>query len=139
MDTGRRDLSLAYAVLRVTLGFNIFMHCVTRLLAGSGNFVNSMVKMFQGAVLPSSLLVPFAHMLPWLEGVIGLLILIGLRTREALVAGAVLMLVLTFGTALRQDWNVVAIQLFYSLVYALLIAALRFNTLSLDAKVFPPL
>lgn len=133
----RKDRSLGYAVLRVSLGFNIFMHCVTRLLAGSANFVNSMAKMFQGTVMPSTLVVPFAHVLPWLEGVIGVLILLGLRTREALVAGALLMLVLTFGTALRQDWDVVAIQLFYSLIYALLIAALRFNTLSLDAKAFP--
>lgn len=134
----QKDLSLAYAVLRVTMGFNIFMHCVTRLLAGFGNFVNSMVKMFEGTRLPSAFVVPFAYVLPWLEGVIGLLILIGLRTREALIAGALLMLALTFGTALRQDWDIVAIQLFYSLVYALLIAALRFNTLSLDAKLVPP-
>lgn len=78
----------------------------------------------------------FSYSLPWLEGLIGLLILIGLRTRESLSSGAVLMLLLTFGTTLRQDWNVAAIQLLYLIVYALLIAGLRHNAFSVDEKLF---
>jgi thiosulfate dehydrogenase (quinone) large subunit len=130
------DLSLAYALLRVTLGLNIFMHGTSRLLAGVGNFVSGMIKMFQNTVLPTAVIVPFGYALPWLEAGLGLLIIIGLRTREALVAGALLMLGLTFGTALRQDWDVAGIQLLYSVVYAALIAALRHNSLSVDQKVF---
>ncbi|MGB8985679.1 MAG: DoxX family membrane protein [Candidatus Sulfotelmatobacter sp.] len=130
------DLSLAYALLRVTLGLNIFMHGTSRLLAGVGNFVSWMIKMFQNTVLPTAVIVPFGYALPWLEAGLGLLIIIGLRTREALVAGALLMLGLTFGTALRQDWDVAGIQLLYSVVYAALIAALRHNSLSVDQKVF---
>ena len=112
------------------------MHGVSRLLAGVGNFVGGMTKMFQNTVLPTSVVVPFGYALPWLEAGIGLLILIGFRTREALVSGALLMVALTFGTALRQDWDVAAIQLFYSAVYAVLIAALRYNELSVDGKAF---
>jgi thiosulfate dehydrogenase [quinone] large subunit len=130
------DLSLAYALLRVTLGLNIFMHGTSRLLAGVGNFVSGMIKMFQNTVLPTAVIVPFGYALPWLEAGLGLLIIIGLRTREALVAGALLMLGLTFGTALRQDWDVAGIQLLYSVVYAALIAALRHNSLSVDQKAF---
>ena len=47
------------------------------------------------------------------------------------------MLALTFGTALRQDWDVAGIQLLYSAVYAALIAALRYNGLSVDQKRLP--
>jgi thiosulfate dehydrogenase [quinone] large subunit len=130
------DSSLAYALLRVTLGLNIFMHGTSRLLAGIGNFVSELIKMFQDTVLPTVVVVPFGYALPWLEAALGLLIIIGFRTREALVAGALLMLGLTFGTALRQDWDVAAIQLLYSVVYAALIAALRFNSLSVDQKAF---
>jgi thiosulfate dehydrogenase [quinone] large subunit len=100
------DSSLAYALLRVTLGLNIFMHGTSRLLAGIGNFVSGMIKMFQNTVLPTAVVVPFGYALPWLEAGLGLLIIVGFRTREALVAGALLMLALTFGTALRQDWDV---------------------------------
>ena len=74
--------------------------------------------------------------MPWLEAGLGLLIIVGFRTREALVAGALLMLALTFGTALRQDWDVAGVQLLYSAVYAALIAALRYNRLSVDQKAF---
>jgi thiosulfate dehydrogenase [quinone] large subunit len=137
MDRKRKwpdDLSLAYALLRVTLGLNIFMHGISRLLGGVGNFVNSMIKMFQNTVLPTAALVPFAYSLPWLETAIGLLVIFGFRTREALVSGALLILALTFGTTLRQDWDVAAIQLLYSIAYAILIAALRYNSLSVDVK-----
>lgn len=130
------DVSLAYALLRITLGLNIFMHGVSRLLAGLGNFVTVMAKTFENTPVPTTLVVIFSYGLPWLEGLIGLLILIGLRTRESLLSGAVLMLLLTFGTALRQDWNVAAIQLLYSIVYALLIAGLRHNAFSVDEKLF---
>jgi thiosulfate dehydrogenase [quinone] large subunit len=137
MDRKRKwpdDLSLAYALLRVTLGLNIFMHGISRLLGGVSNFVNSMIKMFQNTVLPTAALVPFAYSLPWLETAIGLLVIFGFRTREALVSGALLILALTFGTTLRQDWDVAAIQLLYSIAYAILIAALRYNSLSVDVK-----
>jgi thiosulfate dehydrogenase (quinone) large subunit len=130
------DSSLAYALLRVTLGLNIFMHGTSRLLGGIGNFVSGMIKMFQNTVLPTDVVVPFGYALPWLEAALGLLIIIGFRTREALVAGSLLMLALTFGTALRQDWDVAGVQLLYTAIYAALIAALRFNGLSVDQKVF---
>jgi thiosulfate dehydrogenase (quinone) large subunit len=128
------DYSLAYALLRIALGLNIFLHGVTRLISGPANFVASLTKMFENTILPAALVVPFAYALPWLEAAIGLLILIGLRTRDALVAGSVLMLVLTFGTTLRQDWNVAAIQLFYSVIYAALIASVSHNRLSVDGQ-----
>ena len=130
------DSSLAYALLRITLGLNIFMHGTSRLLAGVGNFVSGMIKLFQSTVLPAAVVVPFGYALPWLEAGLGFLIIVGFRTREALVAGSLLMLALTFGTALRQDWDVAGVQLLYSAVYAALIAALRYNRLSVDHKAF---
>src|ERR1700730_10869192 len=138
MDTKRKwpdDMPLAYPLLRVALGFNLFLHVISRLLAGVENFVNSMVKMFQNTALPTAVVVPFGYALPWPEAAIGLLLAVGFRTREALVSGVLLMLTLTFGTTLRQDWEVAAIQLFYSTVCVILIAALRYNSLSVDQKV----
>ncbi len=131
-----RDFRLAYALLRITLGLNIFMHGASRLLGGPGAFAATMVKMFQNTILPAALVTPFAYALPWLEGAVGFLILIGLRTREALVCGALLMLALTFGTALRQDWDVAGIQLLYTVTYAALIAGLRYNAFSADELLF---
>ena len=93
-----------------------------------------MIKMFQNTVFPPAVVAPFGYALPWLEAGLGLLIIIGFRTREALVAGALLMLALTFGTALRQDWDVAGTQVLYSVVYAALIAALRYNSLWIRSR-----
>jgi thiosulfate dehydrogenase [quinone] large subunit len=134
----RDDKSLGYTLLRVTLGLNIFMHGTSRLLTGVGNFVAGMIKMFQNTALPTAVVEPFGYALPWLEAGIGLLIIIGLRTREALVAGALLMLALTFGTTLRQNWDVAGLQLLYSVVYTALIAGLRYNSQSVDQKFARP-
>lgn len=60
--------------------------------------------------------------------------LFGFQTGRALISGSVLMLVLTFGSALRQDWPTVGIQLTYSLIYSLLPAGKRFNSYSVDSR-----
>jgi thiosulfate dehydrogenase [quinone] large subunit len=43
------------------------------------------------------------------------------------------MLILTFGTSLRQDWHTAAIQLMYAAVYAALLASRQHNLYSVDA------
>jgi len=54
---------------------------------------------------------PFALGLVFLEAVVGLLVLLGLWTRESLMVGSATIAALIFGTALRSDWNPLAIQL----------------------------
>jgi thiosulfate dehydrogenase [quinone] large subunit len=58
-------------------------------------------------------------------------------TRLALSGGALLMLVLTFGTTLRQDWNTAGLQLIYAVVYAALLACLSANRYSIDRLLQP--
>ena len=127
-----RDYSTAYALLRITLGVNIAMHGISRILAGVGAFAAGLEKQFAATPLPHFAVAAFAHALPWAEAIIGLLVLFGLATRFALIAGALLIVVLTFGTNLHQDWQVAGLQLIYAIAYALLIAFHRFNAFSLD-------
>ena len=124
--------TLAYALLRITLGINIALHGISRTLAGPGTFVASLTKQFAATPLPDFAVRGFGYTLPWLEALIGLLILFGAFTRVALVAGALLIAVLTFGSSLHQDWNVAGLQLIYAAVYFILIAFRRYNSLSLD-------
>ncbi|HVB87202.1 MAG TPA: DoxX family membrane protein [Candidatus Dormibacteraeota bacterium] len=127
-----RDYSVAYALLRATLGMNIAMHGFSRIFAGVGGFAAGLEKQFAATPLPHIAVAAFAHALPWAEAAIGLLILFGVATRVALILGALLILVLTFGTNLHQDWNVAGLQLIYAVAYALLIAFHRYNAFSLD-------
>ena len=127
------DQRLAYALLRIVVGLNLMMHGVSRMLAGPGAFAAHMVGQFAHAPLPVWSVWGFGMMLPALEALLGLLLLLGLRTRAALVAASLLIMVLTFGSALLQDWAIVGSQLIYALVYSVLLFLLRYNGWSVDA------
>jgi thiosulfate dehydrogenase [quinone] large subunit len=127
------DRFTAYALLRITLGTNIAMHGLSRLIAGPNAFAAKLSEQFAHAPLPPIMVQFFGQSLPLVEFLFGLLLLIGLRTRAALIGGALLMLVLTFGSSLIQDWQAASTQLLYAAVYAALLFLLRFNGWSLDA------
>jgi thiosulfate dehydrogenase [quinone] large subunit len=42
---------------------------------------------------------------------------------------------LVFGTALRSDWNTLAIQMLYASIYGALIAGREYNSYSVDALI----
>lgn len=130
------DRNLAYAMLRFTLGLSIFMHGLVRLPHLSA-FADSTVKLFVNTPLPAFTVRLFALSLVFVETGVGLLVLLGLWTRWALFLGALTMAALIFGTALRSDWDTLAIQLLYALIYAALIATREYNAYSLDARIVP--
>jgi thiosulfate dehydrogenase [quinone] large subunit len=128
----RRGPALAFLLLRLTLGLNICMHGVSRLAAGPAAFANSLIPIFQNTPLPAWSVHIFGLILPWAEAILGFLLLIGFCTSVALLAGSLLILVLTLGTTLRQDWSTAGVQLIYAAVYAALLALGRWNDYSLD-------
>ena len=127
-----RDISLAYLLLRATLGINILIHGVARILSGPEQFASTLGRAFHATPLPEGLVVWFGYALPWIEAFIGTFVLFGLLTRFFLGAGALLILVLTFGAGLRQDWAIAGLQLIYAAVYAILLAFSNANRYSID-------
>ncbi len=110
------------------------MHGLSR-LPHLREFADGLVKMFADTVLAAMLVHAIGLALVFVEAAVGLLLLLGLWTQEALLVGSATMAVLVFGTALRSDWNIVAIQLLYALIYAVLLAAREYNAYSLDALI----
>lgn len=127
------DQQLAYTLLRIVVGLNLLMHGVSRMLIGPGVFASKLVSQFAHAPLPVWSIWSFGMVLPAIEALLGLLLLIGLRTRATLVAGSLLIMVLTFGSALTQDWPAAGLQLTYALVYSVLLLLLQYNGWSVDA------
>jgi thiosulfate dehydrogenase (quinone) large subunit len=84
------------------------------------------------APLPKWILPPFAAALPWAEATIGILLLLGLFTRFALVAGSLVMIALMAGITLAQNWDVAGIQLIYCAIYFVLLTHRGRNVYSLD-------
>jgi thiosulfate dehydrogenase [quinone] large subunit len=134
-NTSTNDEVIAYVLLRVVAGVNLLMHGVSPLLAGKDAFSAHLSEQFAHSPLSQPLVHAFGTVLPAVEGLIGLLLLIGLKTRWALIAASLLMMVLTFGSALVQDWAAAGIQLMYALVFAVLLFLRRYNGWSLDGPV----
>lgn len=126
------DQQSAYLLLRATLGLNIALHGVVRIIAGPSHFAATMVHQFASTPLPSWSVYGFARCLPWAEMLIGVGVLLGLATRWMLIAGALEILALTFGTTLLQDWSTAGLQLTYAGVYAALLASAKYNSFSID-------
>ena len=130
----RSDGSLAYGLFRFTFGLNLMMRGVVRIAMGLPAFQTYMLTQFKDVpVMPPAFLIPFASALPFVETLIGLCILVGFQTRAALIAGALMIAALTFGTMLRQDFTIAWLQLDYALAFFVLIALRSWNLISVDA------
>ena len=131
---GFSDAIWAYTILRVSFGANIMLHGVSRLLMGHAAFLAYLTHYFEKTtVIPASTLPAFATVLPWVETTLGLLLVIGLATRFALIAGALVITCLVIGTNLAQDWLVSGLQLIYAFLYYYLLTHREENRYSVDA------
>ena len=91
------------------------------------------MKQFQAAVIPIPGVELFGHVLPWVEAAIGLLLITGLQTRPALIAGGLMMTVLMTGVMSIQSFQTAWLQLTYAVVFFILLACRSWNLISLDA------
>ena len=129
----RRDRGAAFALFRVTLGINIFLHGFVRIWAGVGKFVAAMAPGFDDSMLPNVLVVASLWLIPWLEAGIGAALILGFQTRTSLLSGGLLMTLLVAGTAFKSDWSTLGIQMLYVLCYYHLICHARFDDWGIDA------
>ena len=90
-----------------------------------------MADRFQELV-PSVVIIPFAAVITPIELISGFLMIIGLQTRNAIIAGFSLMMPLMFGICLLQQWDTASSQLIYCLVFFILLAGCSLNTISID-------
>lgn len=130
----RSDGSIAYGLFRFTFGLNIMLRGIVRIAMGLPAFQTYMLTQFKDVpVMPPAFLIPFASVLPFVETLIGLCILVGFQTRAVLIAGALMIAALTFGTMLRQDFTIAWLQLDYAIAFFILIALRSWNLISVDA------
>ena len=120
-----------YFLLRLVIGASMFGHGLVRIPKLQA-FSSWMVGSFEKSLLPKFLVVPFSYSLPITELVIGLLLIIGLFTKPALVAASIVMVILVLGTALVENWEALPSQLIHAAFFALLLQFIVNNTISLD-------
>ena len=116
------------------MGLNMSLHSYQR-YKDLGKFTGGMVRDFAATPLPAWSVQAFAWSVPFVEPIIGVLILFGLGTRWALAVGALFIAALVFGTALRSDFQTLTFQMVYALLFFfLLIYRPVYNQFSLDAS-----
>lgn len=123
--------TLGYTTLRLGIGMSMLIHGVNRI----GNipaFARTMAEMFSKAWIPSPAVIAFAYLTPPVELLIGALVLPGLFTRLGLAAGGLWMVALIFGSASLGSYDVVGIQLIYSVIFSELLRLEPLNQLSVD-------
>ena len=110
---------ITFLLLRLGIGLSMFGHGVVRLPKLEG-FSKWMTGLFEKSIMPAALVAPFSYILPMAEFVTGLLIIIGLFTRTALISAAIIMLMLILGTALIENWDALPTQLIHLSLLAVL-------------------
>ncbi len=121
----------AFTLLRVTMGVNFLGHGLVR-FSKLNEFRNWMVSTFQDSLIPSFAVTVWGSVLPFLEFGIGLLLIFGLFTYRASIAGAIVIIILLFGSTLIENWDWAGIQMIYGLFFYFLISNVEKNTWSID-------
>jgi thiosulfate dehydrogenase (quinone) large subunit len=129
----RSDASIAYAILRLTLGVNIGLRGIVRIAHGSSAFAQGIVKQMEPTILPASAVYAFALTLVWVESAVGLMLILGFQTRLALIVGGLMMTLLTFGTMQIENFQNAWLQLMYALVFFVVLVCRSWNLISMDA------
>ncbi|RZJ72232.1 MauE/DoxX family redox-associated membrane protein [Flavobacterium sp.] len=120
-----------YFAARLPLAFSFFGHGLVR-LPKLDKFSDWMLTSMEKSILPAELVRPFSYALPILEFAIGLLLLLGLFTRQSLFAGLFVMAILVFGSTTVENWDAITSQLVHAGYFAVLLYFVSSNTLAVD-------
>lgn len=121
----------AFFAARLPIGLSFFGHGLVR-LPKLDQFSGWMLKTMEKSFLPPELISPFSYALPVLEFAIGLLIIIGLFTRQSLFAGLLVMSTLIFGSTTIENWDAITGQLVHAGYLAVLLFMIGHNNFAVD-------
>ncbi|TMM30018.1 DoxX family membrane protein [Polaribacter aestuariivivens] len=120
-----------FALLRIAMGVNFLGHGLVRFSKLEG-FKNWMITTFQDSILPNFAVSIWGSVLPFLEFAIGLLLILGLFTYRASIAGAIVIIILITGSCLVEKWDWAGMQMIYALFFYFIITNIDKNKISID-------
>ena len=126
---------IAYMMLRLVAGISFFGHGLVR-IPKLPAFSQWMTESFSKSMLPQSLVTPFGYALPIAEFIIGILLILGLFSQKAFLAGTVIILLLMFGTCLIENWEALPSQIIHGIILIMLFQFISANSFSLDHIIF---
>ena len=102
-------------LIRFSIGLLFFVAGLNKFLAPGGFMAvaDLLQAGFDKTWLPHFLTVPFLHVLPFIEVTLGLTLMAGVLSVYALTAAGLLLIALSFGKMVEQDWITVSNNLVY--------------------------
>lgn len=104
---------LSFFFLRLPIAISLLGHGLVR-LPKLQVFSEWMVGSMEQSAIPDVLIIPFSYILPFVETLIGLLLLTGFQVRYTLYAGLTLMGILVIGSSSIENWGAVEAQLIHA-------------------------
>jgi thiosulfate dehydrogenase (quinone) large subunit len=123
---------LGYALLRISIGFVIFLWGMGKFIGGYSRFVAGIQNQFANSWLPGFAVHIFALLLPFTEVIFGLLLIFGLFTMYAAALEAIFVMALNTGMQISGDAPTVANNLVYTLILCTLVFLAEYDCFSLD-------
>ncbi|WBL25498.1 DoxX family protein [Zunongwangia sp. HGR-M22] len=117
---------LAFLMARITLGINFFLHGFVRIPKLEA-FANGLTQGFKGTMLPLALVEMIAYAIPFIEVILGVLIIFGIASKKSLTATAIFIIMLITGCAFKEDWSAIGTQMLYALFIFFLIKNLKYE------------
>lgn len=124
--------STGFLLFRLSMGANMLFHAVNRFYYGQTNFKNWMVTEFEPTFIPNFTTASFALLLPYAECLVGISLLLGLKTKWGLIAGSIIITLLIIGSCLINKWDWVGLQMVYAICFYLMFEKFEENNLSID-------
>jgi thiosulfate dehydrogenase [quinone] large subunit len=121
----------AFLLLRLAIAASLFTHGLVR-LPKLDKFSAWMIGNFEKSMIPKFMVLPFSYALPIAEFSIGLLLILGIFTKPALIAGSVVMIMLLSGTGMIENWEAIPSQLIHIAFFAILLSNIEYNSYSID-------
>ena len=125
------DRQMGFAVLRILLGINMLTRSIVR-IPELQNFVSGVVDGFADTFLPEPFVYVFGFIIVGTETVVGILLILGWKTRWALAAMGVLLCCLAFGMVLQQNFGTAANIMIYGIAVSLLLFSTRYDSFGID-------
>ncbi len=108
-----KDFKTSYFFLRLPIAVSLLGHGLVRLPKLSV-FSDWMVSTMEKSFIPHFLVLPFSYVLPIAEFLVGLWLLVGLKSKTAIFAGITIMSILIFGSCSIENWSAVEAQLLHA-------------------------
>ncbi len=112
--------SCAVALIRCALGMILLFFGISKFPAYI-EVVNGMVSKFESTWLPQFLVAIFAYVLPFVEVILGILLLTGICRTACVCAAGILFILLTFGQVVLHNADVVANNALYVFMAAVVL------------------